>query len=120
MFDEESEDGACPIMLNLTVDLKFQKTGQVVRERITIKTDEGVFGNEEVMARMIIKELNELGEETTVVAEGDMPLQAWIGRLLAVFRETTLDNKKSSSVPASKLLPESEQIDYDNYIFKRK
>lgn len=119
MFDDDDkEDGECPIMVDLTIDLKFPKTGQVVRERITINTSEGVFGNEEVMAKMTIKEL-ENGEECTTVAEGDIPLQSWIGRLLAVFRETALHNKNNPD-SGTELIPSGEQIDYDNYIFKRK
>lgn len=123
MFDdkekeERNPEEECPIMVDLTINLKFPKTGQLLKERITINTDEGVFGNEEVMAKMIINEMVN-GEERTAIAEGDMPLQTWIGRLLAVFRETAIHNKNNPD-SETEIIPSEEQIDYDNYIFKRK
>ena len=114
MFDDDEDDEVmCPVLKHLVAEYYFEKNGVTVRETMTIKQGEGLFGME-TLADIAVQEIK--NGEVSKEVEMEMPLQAWIGRLFAVFKETSMSDSNTPS-KGRELVKESKE-NY-KYIFKR-
>jgi hypothetical protein len=118
MNENDEDENEVPVLGNLMVEFFFQKENKTVREYLTLTETEGIFGNSEVSADLRVYEVKSDSVEE-LVTEGTIPLQAWLGRLVAVFRQTTIENKETGGSLDINKLENVKKMPEIDYIFKR-
>ena len=116
----EFDETKMPTVEGITVKLRFPTSGGLVEENMSIGFSKGIFGNDEFVAKLKVTANGDNafdGGEFLIDGDAEIPLTAWIGRLVAALKFTTNQMNKNPNSKPNKEEPIEEEY---NYIFKRK